>query len=302
MTRVLSGAVLLLVAIAIVWFAPGGSCSLAVAELMLSSWVLEFAGLARDGSGLRVAVVRVVARGGVVAARRSQAVIRLRSPGSFDAVAVDGAWVADWRSALASWRGSRTTRSPPCPRSMFPCIYIGLPIGAMVVVRGTDPRRVAGSTLFLLMLTVVVSDSAQYYSGRTFGRTPLAPSVSPKKTIEGAVGGFIFGAACLAVVGAWWLPGVPTVVRALLGIVIVTMGIVGDLFESMLKRSAGVKDSSTLIPGHGGILDRIDALLFAIPPFYYIAVEIPVSAVNHGAHRGHRRVNRASVVKRFCLS
>ena len=115
------------------------------------------------------------------------------------------------------------------------------------------------------MLTVVMSDTAQYYSGRTFGRTPLAPRISPKKTIEGAAGGFVFGTAIFIIAGAWWVPGMPVLFRAGLGLAIVALGIAGDLFESMLKRSAGVKDSSALIPGHGGVLDRIDALLFAAP-------------------------------------
>jgi phosphatidate cytidylyltransferase len=120
------------------------------------------------------------------------------------------------------------------------------------------------------MLTVFVSDTAQYYSGRAFGRRPLAPSISPKKTVEGAVGGLVFGALVLAAVGAWWLPVIPLALRMLFGVTIVALGIAGDLFESMLKRSAGVKDSSSLIPGHGGILDRIDALLFAAPVYYVV--------------------------------
>src|SRR5262249_14203202 len=113
-------------------------------------------------------------------------------------------------------------------------------------------------------------DTAQYYTGRRFGRRLLAPAISPKKTMEGALGGFLAGAAVLLIVGRWWLPSPPWALRALLGMTLVGLGIAGDLFESMLKRSAGVKDSSSLIPGHGGVLDRIDALLFAAPIYYVV--------------------------------
>jgi phosphatidate cytidylyltransferase len=150
--------------------------------------------------------------------------------------------------------------------SLFPCLYLGLPVGAMVVIREVEGWQ----ALFLLVLTVSVSDTAQYFSGRAFGRRPLAPSISPKKTVEGALGGFVFGAIFLAVVGRWWLPAASAPVRAALGAAVVAVGIAGDLFESMLKRSAGVKDSSSLIPGHGGILDRLDALLFAAPLYYIV--------------------------------
>ena len=136
----------------------------------------------------------------------------------------------------------------------------------MIAIRETRGR----DALFLLMLTVVVSDTAQYYSGRAFGRRPLAPKISPKKTVEGAVGGSCSAPSLLVVAGAWWLPAVPIALRVVLGVTIVALGIAGDLFESMLKRSAGVKDSSSLIPGHGGILDRIDALLFAAPVYYVV--------------------------------
>jgi phosphatidate cytidylyltransferase len=145
-------------------------------------------------------------------------------------------------------------------------LYLGLPIGALAAIREMRGR----DALFLLMLTIIASDTAQYYSGRAFGRRPLAPAISPKKTVEGAVGGFVFGALVCAVIGTLWLPVVPFALRAAIGVMIVALGIAGDLFESMLKRSAGVKDSSTLIPGHGGILDRIDALLFAAPVYYIV--------------------------------
>jgi phosphatidate cytidylyltransferase len=120
----------------------------------------------------------------------------------------------------------------------------------------------------VLLATVVVSDSAQYYTGRLFGRRPLAPAISPKKTIEGAIGGVIFGTAFLTIVGALVLPFSGYGPLIVLGLLIVSLGICGDLFESRLKRTAGMKDSSALIPGHGGVLDRVDALLFAVAPFY----------------------------------
>jgi phosphatidate cytidylyltransferase len=120
----------------------------------------------------------------------------------------------------------------------------------------------------LLIVTVAISDTFQYYSGRTLGRHLLAPVVSPKKTIEGAVGGFAGAALALAVIGHWWLPQMGLIQRILLGLAIAAVGIVGDLFESLLKRSVNMKDASAIIPGHGGVLDRIDALLFAAPVYY----------------------------------
>jgi len=144
-------------------------------------------------------------------------------------------------------------------------IYLGLPLGALVGVHAIAGRE----AVLLLIATVAVSDTAQYYAGRTFGRTPLAPLRSPKKTREGAVGGLVVAPVFLVVAGAYWMPMASPVWLAALGVGIVMAGIIGDLFESMLKRAADMKDSGTLIPGHGGVLDRIDALLFAAPVFYF---------------------------------
>jgi phosphatidate cytidylyltransferase len=118
------------------------------------------------------------------------------------------------------------------------------------------------------MIAIVVSDSAQYYTGRAFGRQPLAPTISPKKTVEGAIGGMIFGTLAFAFGARAVFPSSPFWFLALLGASVAGLGIVGDLFESLLKRSAGVKDSGTIIPGHGGVLDRIDSWLFAAPVYY----------------------------------
>ena len=148
-------------------------------------------------------------------------------------------------------------------------IYVGAPLGMLVALQNlTGPK----GTL-LLMATIVVSDTAQYYTGRAFGRRPLAPTISPKKTVEGAIGGVLIATAFMAIAMTFLFPATPVVVRVLLGLVVVFLGITGDLFESRLKRLAGMKDSSHLIPGHGGVLDRIDALLFAIPVFYFMVLQ-----------------------------
>jgi phosphatidate cytidylyltransferase len=143
-------------------------------------------------------------------------------------------------------------------------VYIGIPLGMLVALHAIHGWQ---ATL-LLIGTVVVSDSAQYYSGRAFGRRPLAPAISPKKTIEGAVGGVIVGSLFMLAAGTYVFRLATPAWLLLLGVAIAILGICGDLFESRLKRIAGLKDSSSLIPGHGGVLDRIDALLFAIPVFY----------------------------------
>jgi phosphatidate cytidylyltransferase len=114
----------------------------------------------------------------------------------------------------------------------------------------------------------MASDVAQLFVGRSIGRHKLSPVVSPKKTVEGAVAGVVAAAIVLPALAHWWLPPIGAWRWAVIGTVIGLLGIAGDLFESLLKRSAGVKDSSALIPGHGGMLDRIDALLFSVPMLY----------------------------------
>jgi phosphatidate cytidylyltransferase len=146
----------------------------------------------------------------------------------------------------------------------FAAVYVGVPLGLLVVIHA----RYGWQATLLLLATVVVSDSSQYYTGRALGRHKLAPAISPKKTIEGALGGAAFGALFMALAGPRVLPDASQTSLALLGLVLVVLGIAGDLFESQLKREAGMKDSGAIIPGHGGVLDRIDALLFAIPAFY----------------------------------
>jgi CDP-diglyceride synthetase len=145
----------------------------------------------------------------------------------------------------------------------FAILYISMPLGLLAALHIARGWRAT----VLLIATVVVSDSLQFYSGRLFGRHALAPAISPKKTIEGAIGGAIAGTLFMVLAGPLVFPDFPPLMLAVLGFVMVVLGILGDLFESRLKREANVKDSSSLIPGHGGVLDRIDALLFVTPAF-----------------------------------
>jgi phosphatidate cytidylyltransferase len=165
------------------------------------------------------------------------------------------------------------TLGPPSPSTwtaaavlvMGP-LYVGLPLGAIAWIQWT----LGSAVTTWLLVTIAVSDSAQYYTGRAFGRAKLAPSVSPAKTREGAVGGVLAAAVVGAGLGLVWLPGAAVLTAGATAAALALVGIVGDLFESMLKRGVGVKDSSQLIPGHGGVLDRIDSHLLAAPAFYVI--------------------------------
>ncbi len=121
-----------------------------------------------------------------------------------------------------------------------------------------------------LLAVTFAGDTAAFYGGRTWGRRKLFPQVSPGKTWAGAVAG---GAAYLAVGvlgGSWLLPGMSLLALGWLALVLALLGMLGDLFESMLKRQAQVKDASQLLPGHGGMLDRLDSLLFAAPAVVYV--------------------------------
>jgi phosphatidate cytidylyltransferase len=117
-----------------------------------------------------------------------------------------------------------------------------------------------------------LSDTGAYLVGRQFGRTPLFPEISPKKTIEGLAGGMIAAVVIGLLANEILGLGLPMLVAGLVASLLATIGVLGDLAESMMKRQAGVKDSGTLIPGHGGMLDRIDALLFTWTAGLYVVL------------------------------
>jgi len=142
-------------------------------------------------------------------------------------------------------------------------LYVSLPMSFLCVVAygptGYDYRRI-----FALLLLVWSSDIGAYAAGKTFGKHKLAPKISPGKTWEGAIGGFLLTLAMGWALG-YLLPELSVTYRLVVAAVVAVFGPLGDLAESMLKRSVGVKDSGRIMPGHGGLLDRFDAFLFILP-------------------------------------
>jgi phosphatidate cytidylyltransferase len=254
--RVISGAVLLVGVLAALWFLSAPFL-LAIAVIIALLAFREYVDIA---SRADVAVSRPA--GGMATAL---ACIAVGVPGLPVDIVLAGTTLALASVVLATAVAGRAGDAlKTAAVSAFAPLYIGMPLGLLAATRWTLGRE---ATL-LLILTVALSDTAQYYTGRMFGRHLLAPVISPKKTVEGAIGGFVGGMIGLGVLGHWWLPHMPLYWRLALGLAVAAVGIVGDLFESVLKRSVGMKDASSIIPGHGGVLDRIDALLFAAPVFY----------------------------------
>jgi phosphatidate cytidylyltransferase len=172
-------------------------------------------------------------------------------------------------------------------------LYLAIPVFAAISLRGaggeidqswlerlsqlaaldwpSTPRGLAWTGL--VVFAIWVGDSAAYLGGRAFGRRPLAPAISPKKTVEGSLAGLVGSAATGLVCAAAFGLGLPSLVALAVGTTVGAVGQLGDLVESFLKRQAGVKDSGSLIPGHGGVLDRVDALLLAFP-FAWVVVAL----------------------------
>jgi phosphatidate cytidylyltransferase len=255
-TRLLSGIALIAASLAAIWYAPP-ALFLLVLGIVLVAACIELTDLLLIAG---VGMSRSATIAGSLAACTAVA-----APGAPRAPLLIGTLLVLLLVVLA-------TRSPApdvpaaAAAAVFPVVYLAVPIALTAVIRDRWGRE----ALLLGLLVVWISDTAQFYVGSALGRRRLAPRVSPKKSVEGAVGGFVAGIAAMALIGRYWLPLVSAPVLAAAGAALVALGIAGDLFESLLKRSANVKDSSALIPGHGGVLDRIDALLFVIPGYYLI--------------------------------
>lgn len=269
--RVATAAVALPLFLAIIWAGGLGFTALVAALALLAFY--EYARLGQ-AAGLQVPAV-----GGALVAAALVAIPGLGGPGhpgsgALLAAALFGALCLP---ALAPGR----FRAPDGLAAAAGVLYTGWLLSHWPLLRGmTAPagagawlgQPVAGGFWYLMYAFICTwaTDTGAYFAGRAFGRHKLAPAVSPKKTWEGAAGGTVLGAAAgWALAPAVALAGAQGV---LLGLLVAVAGQVADLAESALKRYAGVKDSGTLLPGHGGILDRFDSALFTVPLVYYAVV------------------------------
>ena len=172
-------------------------------------------------------------------------------------------WVV---AAICMWH-TGTSRRWLRSRPVMLCVGLILLLGTWLALSKLHVERGAGFVVWLILATTL-ADTGAYFAGRRFGRRKLAPAISPGKTLEGAAGGALatlLSGAC----GAWFLGGGLNLWLAV-GAAVFVAALAGDLFESALKRAHGAKDSGTTLPGHGGILDRIDSLTAAAPAFAWL--------------------------------
>lgn len=249
-TAVVGGAVLLLAA----W--AGGIWWVGVAVLLAGLASTEYVRLQPTLAGsMRVIVVLASAAAVLVSAFIGNANILFVALGAI----VGALGVAPW---LAAQMDPYRFVPGPVAAAALGIAYLGLPHGVLARWRLERPF----ADLAWMFVIVWATDIAAYFVGLTFGRHKMAPKVSPGKSWEGAVAGLIAGALAGMLAAAAF--GVPAISGLLLGVVISIAAQIGDLFESAIKRRAGVKDSGGLLPGHGGVLDRFDAVFFAAPVAY----------------------------------
>jgi len=171
--------------------------------------------------------------------------------------------------ASMAFRGEPGEMLDAVQATLFPVLFVALTLGHLMALRDLGGGETGRELVFMLCLCVMIGDSAAYYVGSTVGRRRIAPVLSPKKSLEGAAAGVLASVLAALAVRTWFWPDLALMHALILGVLLAVAGIFGDLAESLFKRAAGVKDSSALLPGHGGVLDRADGLLFAAPVLYY---------------------------------
>jgi phosphatidate cytidylyltransferase len=279
LTRVLTAVVLIPAVVAVVWWGSTGLVA-AVTGVVTLFALLEFFAIGEKGGlpsyrawtgvcamGILVAQV-APPRDLLVSHGTGWELVRHNALMSGTLFPLDLVLVAFVLGAAALALGSRRPLAEVLPAigtSAAGLLFVALPLSFVVRLHGSGPD---GAKLLLFVLVLVwVGDTLAYFVGRAVGRLPMAPQISPKKTWEGAVANF-FGSLLVAVVFARWMSVEPRHLLAMAALGNVA-GQMGDLLESACKRSAGVKDSGFLLPGHGGVWDRIDALILAAPVVWY---------------------------------
>ncbi len=170
---------------------------------------------------------------------------------------------------LAGFFISPTTMKQRTPHSMayvFAVLYVGLLLGHYALLRNLEHGV---ELVFFVIIVTWLSDTGGFFIGKPLGKHPLAPTLSPKKSIEGLLGGIAFSVIGAIISQFTYVPFFSLSQCVMLGVSLALLGALGDLAESAIKRSVHVKDSGTIIPGHGGVLDRVDSLLFTGPAMYY---------------------------------
>jgi phosphatidate cytidylyltransferase len=170
---------------------------------------------------------------------------------------------------LAMWRRSNAKEMlRSSMHTVFPIAFVGLGLAFTVGLRSM-PGEDGEDLLMLLFLCVIFADTAAFYIGTWIGKRRMAPVLSPKKSWEGALAGMAASVLAALIAQAWFYRRLPLGHALILGVTLGIAAVLGDLAESMIKRAVGVKDASRLVPGHGGLLDRTDSLLFAGPWLYH---------------------------------
>lgn len=258
--RILTAAVVLLVALAALFWFPNAAWSLFIALVtMLGAW--EWGRLSGWGTAARLTYAVLIGASCVAIFTVPTQQASAAWQAQFD-LAVFAAALAFWIGIALPWIAWRWRLRNP--------IALALAGWWVLVPAWLAATRLQLQPVLLLSLLVIiwVADTAAYFAGRRFGRNKLAPLVSPGKTWEGVAGAFLGVVIYFMVLGAMRIPVLPELLRwpvVAVFFAMTALGIVGDLFESWMKREAGVKDSGTLLPGHGGVLDRIDALTASLP-------------------------------------
>ena len=271
--RVLTAAILIPVVVAAIWWGPNWLIAV-LSGLVAVAALLEYFAIASHLGFQAYRLWTCLAAAGIMAqqwyASRMASITRLgdlldRSPRVTMEAVLFGFVLGVAIIALGTQR-SLTEALASISVSAGGLVFVVLPFSAVIRLQGVD--AVGPRLLLFTVVLVWVGDTAAYFVGRGIGRWKMTPHISPNKTWEGAAANFL-GALLVAAVFGYWAMGIPPAHMLAMAAVGSVAGQIGDLFESSWKRSAGVKDSGTILPGHGGMLDRIDALILAAPAVWY---------------------------------